>query len=187
MKNRKKLVKIILLIILITGISCGSRKKQVTKEKVKTEILVQVDSTSTTEKEKDKKVEEGKIKETKEKTKDESFSGEIDDPSKPAKIITETEGGKTTRTYYNFKNIITSTKDMDVLVRDSINLKLTSKEKIKEGKRVNKQNKGKATFENTNKEVKVKRGFPWWILITIGVIYLIISFYKKAMNFLRWL
>ena len=38
-----------------------------------------------------------------------------------------------------------------------------------------------------NSDAEIKRGFPWWILILIGVVYLIVSYFRKTLNPLGWL
>ena len=165
-------------ILIVALTSCGSKKKVVEKEEEKIEIEI-IDK-----KEEKKDVEKETKKEEKKETdtKDENFYFEIEDANKEFEIEKEEKDGKTT---WKGKNV----KIVDFTKKETKEQKKSTeetKEKETTEKKTDLKEKVATNKKSTNKDLEVKRGFPWWILAVFGVVYLALSLFKKTFNPLSW-
>ena len=170
---------IFLIIFSLFFISCGSKKKIVEKEKIKIEQIASIDKSETIETKKDSIA----IKaETKVSITDESTIQLTQaDPNK--EIILIDSQGRQTKIKGANAVISKRVEKVKVETKDSVNLKVN--ESLESLVRIKtKTNKESQTLK---KDLAVKRGFPWWILILIGVVYLVVSYFRKTLNPLGWI
>ncbi|HNP68207.1 MAG TPA: hypothetical protein PKH16_09905 [Aequorivita sp.] len=187
----KRLAALILLglfivLMLMTFASCGARKKkkdsrvyieQVESKDMKNLIL-------NSERESQEALQS--IKRVEATSEIGKFSGTVADPLLPATVEEETKEGKTIRTYRNFINVNTEDESSRQQTFDSLVQSNTEKEKTIAELQQKLEQSQKLKTEDKSLDVAVKRGFPWWVLIVIAIIYFIISYFK-GWNPLRWI
>ena len=167
------------IILVITLISCGTRKKTLDKTKVTVENITKKETDTAIVKD----VTEGITGTTKaiEVRSDLSatFEGRVADSTKPATIEERvTEGVKTT-TFTNFKEVKTSknnkgeSKEVTAKKTTSLVDRSIIDTSVKEV--VN----SVAVTETKALDVERKSGFPWWILILIGLIIAVYFYWKS--------
>lgn len=167
----------ILLLILIC-FSCGSKKKIVEKEKVKIEETSNISLNEINETKKDST---GTKTETKVSITDESTIELIQ--ADPNKEITLTDAnGKQTK--IKGANAVLSKRKEKVKVETKDSVSLISNEVVQTDLKI--ETESKQESQNIKKDLAVKRGFPWWILIIVGVVYIGVSIWRKSVNPLGW-
>lgn len=173
-------MKTLLFIILIIALSsCGSKKKLVEKEKVNIEQSTSISQEVKTEIKKDSS---GTRTETKVSITDESTIELVQaDPNKEITLI-DSEGKQTK---IKGANAVISKRKETAKVENKDSVSLISNEIIETD--LNIETETDITKENHNLNLDVNRGFPWWILILIGVVYLVVSYFRKTLNPLGWL
>ena len=174
-----KHLTILLLILIIALSSCGSKKKIVEKEKVKIETSTAISQTEIKETKKDSS---GTKTETKVSITDESTIELTQaDPNKEITLIDE--NGKETK-IKGANAVISKRKEMaKVESKDSV--VLISNEVAQTDLKIETETKQES--QTLKKDLAVKRGFPWWIIIIVGVVYLVVSYFRKTLNPLGWL
>ena len=169
---------LILLILIIAFSSCGSKKKLIEKEKIKIETSTAISQTEIKETKKDSS---GTKTETKVSITDEST---IDltqaDPNKEITLI-DSEGRQTK---IKGANAVISKRVEKVEVESKDSVSLISNETIQTDLKIETETKQES--QTLKKDLAVKRGFPWWIIIIVGVAYLVVSYFRKTLNPLGW-
>lgn len=171
--------QILLLFFALFILSCGSKKKTVNREKVKTEVETAIEKVETVVEE--KKVDSVAVK--KENTLIITEKKDIEFEANEGGVITrEVEYTDTgyKETYTGVKNVSVreSSKEENKATQDSVSVvKSDSTNSIKTEKKNTTTKEEKDTREM---DLDVKRGFPWWILILIVVIFV---GYKLARKF----
>lgn len=173
-------MRTLLFIILIIALSsCGSKKKLVEKEKVNIEQSTSISQEVKTEIKKDSS---GTKTETKVSITDESTIELTQaDPNKEITLI-DSEGKQTK---IKGANAVISKRKETAKVETKDSVSLISNEVVETD--LNIETKTKQESQALKKDLAVKRGFPWWILILIGVVYLVVSYFRKTLNPLGWL
>ena len=173
-----KLQNIILIILIISFSSCGSKKKLVEKEKVKIETSTAISQTEIKESKKDSS---GTKTETKVSITDQNTIELTQaDPDKEITLI-DSEGRQTKIKGANA--VISKRKEVaKVEMKDSVSLVVNE---INETD-LKIETETKQESQTLKKDLAVKRGFPWWILIIIAVVYLAVSYFKKTLNPVSW-
>lgn len=178
-------IALLCLVVFIT-VSCGSRKKTVDKTEEATELVItdkeekKIDKTEETKKETNAK------KEVTKETETQDFNVEIEDPSKGFELEKETKDGKITWRGTNIKNLSNKKETSKEESKDSSVTKEETKSKTKEASKKDNSTAAKAKHKASNTGLEVERGFPWWILIVVGITYGVISYFR-GLNPLKWL
>lgn len=172
----------ILLIILLSFSSCGSRKKN-KASKVRIEQVAKRDMKNIILRNNTKSME---VKEVEKETHSITENNDVEliqaDPNK--EIILIQPNGDTTKikganAFISSRKQIKKEKEKKL---DSISF--LDKSLMELSQKVESESNIKAVDESLS--VDVKRGFPWWILILIGVVYLVVSYFRKTLNPLGW-
>ncbi|WP_417832767.1 hypothetical protein [Terasakiella sp.] len=176
---------LICLLFAMAVSGCGSKKKLVEIEKVK----VETSSEETVE-----AISQNDIKTTQEtlgktetetETENETFSGEVANTSKVATVTVEKKDGKTVRTYYNFKTVNQGESKTKETVKDTFGQNLSKTDLSKIDISIEAKSEERKATRSVSKDLEVKRGFPWWILILVLVVYGVVSYFR-GMNPLKW-
>src|SRR5690606_29920142 len=168
----KTIIPYILAVIFLC--SCGSKKKLVEKEKIKIETSQTISQEVKTETKKDSSA----IKtETKVSITDESTIELTQaDPNKEITLIDE--NGKETK--IKGANAVISKRVEKVEVESKDSVSLISNETIQTDLKIETETKQES--QTLKKDLAIKRGFPWWIIIIVGVVYLVVSYFRKTLN-----
>ena len=158
--------KITLIIFALLLISCGSKKKAVDKLETETKIEVAKDIETKTK-------EVVKVLQVDKQTNDD-FTGEVADVSQPATITKQ--GNKTTFT--NFKHVKTAAKIADT--------QTDTKQEITQQIADKTVTTASVEVKAKSKDVKIKKGFPWWILIVVAALVFIVHNHLKAWKILSF-
>jgi DNA-directed RNA polymerase subunit F len=158
--------KITLIIFAALLISCGSKKKAVDKLETETKIKVAKDIQTKTK-------DVVKVLQVDKQTNDD-FTGEVADVSQPATITKQ--GNKTTFT--NFKHVKTAAKIADI--QTDTNKEITQQIADKTVTTASVEVKAKS------KDVEIKKGFPWWILIVVAAFVFIVHNHLKGWKILSF-
>lgn len=188
-KNKKIMKNAALILIVLTLIGCGSRKRNLENTKIETKKTetVNLDSVAINDKNKTESIKVIEMENL--KTDQVSFTGEIDKPELPATVETKTspEGNKK-MIFKNFKMVDLKT-NQDQIEKET-DSKIDRSESNQSKTKVQKETKSDLSQTENNKKlnVDVKRGFNWWWLILIAaIIYVAFSFWKKTANPLNWI
>jgi cobalamin biosynthesis Mg chelatase CobN len=161
------MVKQITLIIFASLlISCGSKKKAVDKLETQTKIEVSKDIETKTK-------EVVKVLQVDKQTNDD-FTGEVADVSQPATITKQ--GNKTTFT--NFKHVKTAAKIADT--------QTDTKQEITQQIEDKTVTTASVEVKAKSKDVEIKKGFPWWILIVVAALVFIVHNHLKSWKILSF-
>lgn len=173
-----KLQTILLLILLIYFSSCGSKKKLVEKGKVKTEQTSSLQESTIKESKKDSS---GTKTETKVSITDESTIELTQaDPNKEITLI-DSEGKETK---IKGANAVISKRKEKVEVESKDSVQLLVNESLESLVKI--ETELKQESQTLKKDLAIERGFPWWILIIIVVLYGVVSYFK-GFNPINWL
>ena len=172
------------IIVILAGVfmSCGSKKKIVEKESVKiekaevTEVVEKTETVAVKDSTTAQKSESHTITENSDVTLTQA------DPNKEI-ILTDSKGNITK---IKGANAIISTRKADIKTKDTISIKLSETVKFTTDLVIKKESKESIEKDKTSKDLIVKRGFPWWILIVLGVLYGGVSYFKKTINPISW-
>src|SRR5690606_27484921 len=157
-----------ILLIILSFISCGSKKKLVEKEKIKIETSTAI---SLTEIKDTKKDSYGTKTETKVSITDESTIELTQaDPNKEIKQL-DSEGRQTK---IKGANAVISKRVEKVEVENKDSVSLISNETSQTDLKIETETKQES--QTLKKDLAVKRGFPWWIIIIVVVIYIGVSY-----------
>jgi hypothetical protein len=172
----QKIIPYILAVVFLC--SCGSKKKLVEKEKVRIETSTSISQTDINETKKDST---GTKTETKVSITDESTIELTQaDPNKEITLI-DSQGRETKIKGANA--VISKRKEVaKVEMKDSVSL--ISNEVAQTDLKI--ETNTKKESQTVKKDLAVKRGFPWWIIIIVGVVYLVVSYFRKTLNPLGW-
>lgn len=171
--------RLILIILLITFSSCGSKKKIVEKERVKIEQTTAIQETTSKEVKKDST---GTKTETKVSITDESTIELTQADSDKEIMLIDSEGRKTR---IKGANAVISKRNETAKVERKDTASISLEETVNSDIKIDSSIKQES--QTIKKDLAVKRGFPWWILIFIGIVYLAISYFRKTLNPLGWL
>jgi hypothetical protein len=158
--------KITLIIFAALLISCGSKKKSVDKLETETKIEVARDIETKTK-------EVVKVLQVDKQTNDD-FTGEVADVSQPATITKQ--GNKTTFT--NFKHVKTAAKIADT--------QIDTKQEITQQIADKTVTTASVEVKAKSKDVEIKKGFPWWILILVAALVFIVHNHLKGWKILSF-
>jgi hypothetical protein len=158
--------QITLIIFAALLISCGSKKKSVDKLETETEMEVAKDIQTKTK-------EVVKVLQVDKQTNDD-FTGEVADVSQPATITKQ--GNKTTFT--NFKHVKTAAKIADT--------QTDTKQEITQQILDKTVTTASVEVKAKSKDVEIKKGFPWWILIVVAALVFIVHNHLKAWKILSF-
>lgn len=186
-KTLRIIIKILFLTVIAVLIamtcSCGSKKKTVNKSESKTEIITENKEKTKEKTEAEKTVSELESVKTTGKDHEDFFSGEVADPSKPARKIEEEKDGVKTTTYENFKNVDHGKRNSESETHKKTETEITEKEISQ--KETTKESKAKEKGSEKKAETDIKRdqGFklPWWVWV-IGIAYLALSIWRKSLT-----
>lgn len=196
--TEKRIIRLMWLLgIVLIGLlfsmavsGCGSKKKVVAieREKVETSSEKKIEVTS----QNDIKTTQETVKkiEIENETENETFSGEVADSSKDATVTVERRDGKIVRTYRNFKTVAQGETKTKETVKDTFGQNLSKTDLSKIDLTQKEQIAEKREKKSIEKDLEVKRGFPWWWLILIAfsiAIYLWIGKLKKTYLPWKWL
>jgi hypothetical protein len=151
---------ITLIILAALLISCGSKKKAVDKLETETEIEIAKDIQTKTK-------DVVKVLQVDKQTNDD-FTGEVADVSQPATI---TKQGNTT-TFTNFKHVKTAAKIADT--------QTDTKQEITQQIADKTVTNASTEVKTKTKDVQVKKGLPWWILILVSAVIIAGYIYFKG-------
>jgi hypothetical protein len=158
--------QITLIIFAALLISCGSKKKAV--EKIETETKTEFAKDIQT-----KTKDFVKVLQVDKQTNDD-FTGEVADVSQPATITKQ--GNKTTFT--NFKHVKTAAKIADT--------QTDTKQEITQQIADKTVTTAIVEVKAKSKDVEIKKGFPWWILIVVAALVFIVHNHLKGWKILSF-
>lgn len=175
-------MRIILLLLVALLASCGSKKKTTQKSKTSTEINEALKVNELTEK--------GVVKESLTTQNSElhqlTFNSDVRlTQADPDKEITLTDpDGRVT--IIKGANALISHRREETHSKDSIVQKTMNKSIEVSTKAIESNTTTKAESKERNTDVVIERGFPWWLLILVIVIYSAISIWRKTLNPVKW-
>jgi cobalamin biosynthesis Mg chelatase CobN len=158
--------QITLIIFAALLISCGSKKKAVDKLETETKTQVAKDIETKTK-------DVVKVMQVDKQTNDD-FTGEVADVSQPATITKQ--GNKTTFT--NFKHVKTAAKIADT--------QTDTKQEITQQIADKTVTTASVEVKAKSKDVEIKKGFPWWILIVVAALVFIVHNHLKCWKILSF-
>lgn len=181
------LIPATLLVVMYFLSGCGSKKKIVEKEQVKVETVSDSKIAENSQEETENEIVKVIVSEQNSVSVQENFIGEVADSSKDATLTIENLNGTKVYRYTNFKNVSSGSTNSVKSSKDSIDQNTTNKSIKLSTKTIETSDKTKTKSKTVNKDLEVKRGFPWyWIIIGL-LLYGVLSYFGNSLNPMKWL
>lgn len=181
------LIPATLLVVMYFLSGCGSKKKIVEKEQVKVETVSDSKIAENSQEETENEIVKVIVSEQNSVSVQENFIGEVADSSKDATLTIENLNGTKVYRYTNFKNVSSGATNSVKSSKDSIDQNTTNKSIKLSTKTIETSDKTKTKSKTVNKDLEVKRGFPWyWIIIGL-LLYGVLSYFGNSLNPMKWL
>lgn len=181
------LIPATLLVVMYFLSGCGSKKKIVEKEQVKVETVSDSKIAENSQEETENEIVKVIVSEQNSVSVQENFIGEVADSSKDATLTIENLNGTKVYRYTNFKNVSSGSTNSVKSSKDSIDQNTTNKSIELSTKTIETSDKTKTKSKTVNKDLEVKKGFPWyWIIIGL-LLYGVLSYFGNSLNPMKWL